>query len=156
MVVAPAVHNSHSSLTCPFQPLSLHRSRSIPPAIKHPQKTTTAISATTDVSKFFGIALPIGLSCLGLFLMLLIKLFESSDTMEILTGKWKVSIIACLCYQPMRYSELLKEVKGISGKMLSRELKDLEMNQLIERNVLNTAPVAVEYRITEYGNRLNN
>jgi len=65
-----------------------------------------------------------------------------------------MSIIACLCYQPMRYSELLKEVKGISGKMLSRELKDLEMNELIERNVLNTAPVAVEYRITDYGKTL--
>ncbi len=77
-----------------------------------------------------------------------------SDTMEILNGKWKVSIIACLCYRPMRYSELLKEVWGISGKMLSRELKELEMNELIERNVLNTAPVAVEYRITDYGKTL--
>jgi DNA-binding HxlR family transcriptional regulator len=74
--------------------------------------------------------------------------------MEILNGKWKVSIIACLCYQPMRYSELLKEVSGISGKMLSRELKELEANELIERNVLSTAPVAVEYRITDYGKTL--
>jgi len=54
----------------------------------------------------------------------------------------------------MRYSELLKEVQGISGKMLSRELKDLKMNELISRNVLITAPVAVEYRITEYGKSL--
>lgn len=54
----------------------------------------------------------------------------------------------------MRYSELLKEVRGISGKVLSRELKDLEVNELIERIVLSTAPVAVEYRITEYGNSL--
>lgn len=82
------------------------------------------------------------------------KILAISDTMEILNGKWKMSIIACLCNQPMRYSELLKEVKGISGKMLSRELKDLEMNDLIERNVLNTAPVAVEYRITSYGKTL--
>jgi DNA-binding HxlR family transcriptional regulator len=82
------------------------------------------------------------------------KIVAISDTMEILNGKWKMSIIACLCYTPMRYSELLKEVRGISGKMLSRELKDLEMNELIERNVLNTAPVAVEYRITEYGKSL--
>jgi DNA-binding HxlR family transcriptional regulator len=82
------------------------------------------------------------------------KILAISDTMEILNGKWKMSIIACLCFQPMRYSELLKEVKGISGKMLSRELKDLEMNELIERNVLNTAPVAVEYRITDYGKTL--
>jgi DNA-binding HxlR family transcriptional regulator len=77
-----------------------------------------------------------------------------SDTMEILNGKWKMSIVACLCYQPMRYSELLKKIKGISGKVLSRELKDLEMNQLINRKVLSTAPVAVEYQITEYGKSL--
>ncbi|QQQ28979.1 winged helix-turn-helix transcriptional regulator [Chryseobacterium indoltheticum] len=82
------------------------------------------------------------------------KILAISDTMEILNGKWKMSIIACLCYKPMRYSELLKEVKGISGKMLSRELKDLEINELIERHVLNTAPVAVEYKITEYGESL--
>lgn len=82
------------------------------------------------------------------------KILAISDTMEILNGKWKMSIIACLCYKPMRYSELLKEVKGISGKMLSRELKDLEINELIERHVLNTAPVAVEYQITDYGKSL--
>ncbi|MCX8530823.1 winged helix-turn-helix transcriptional regulator [Chryseobacterium luquanense] len=73
---------------------------------------------------------------------------------RILNGKWKMSIIACLCYKPMRYSELLKEVKGISGKMLSRELKDLEINELIDRHVLNTSPVAVEYQITDYGKSL--
>lgn len=82
------------------------------------------------------------------------KILAISDTMEILNGKWKMSIIACLCYKPMRYSELLKEVKGISGKMLSRELKDLEINELIDRQVLNTAPVAVEYQITDYGKSL--
>jgi len=79
------------------------------------------------------------------------KILAISDTMDILNGKWKMSIVACLCYKPMRYSELLKDVNGISGKVLSRELKDLEINELIERIVLNTAPVAVEYRITDYG-----
>ncbi|SDR03999.1 transcriptional regulator, HxlR family [Chryseobacterium soldanellicola] len=82
------------------------------------------------------------------------KILAISDTMEILNGKWKMSIIACLCYKPMRYSELLKEIKGISGKMLSRELKDLEINELIDRHVLNTSPVAVEYQITDYGKSL--
>ncbi|MBX9886896.1 MAG: helix-turn-helix transcriptional regulator [Flavobacteriaceae bacterium] len=82
------------------------------------------------------------------------KILAISDTMDILNGKWKMSIIACLCYKPMRYSELLKEIKGISGKVLSRELKDLEINELIERIVLSPAPVAVEYRITDYGKSL--
>lgn len=78
------------------------------------------------------------------------------DVMDLLNGKWKVSIIACLCYKKMRYSELLREVKGISGRMLSRELKELEMNQLITRMVLDSQPVTVEYEITEYGSTLKN
>ena len=78
------------------------------------------------------------------------------DVMDLLSGKWKVSIIACLCFDKMRYSELLREVKGISGRMLSRELKELEMNQLITRTVLDTKPVTVEYQITEYGSTLKN
>ena len=78
------------------------------------------------------------------------------DVMDILNGKWKISIIACLCYKKMRYSELLRQVQGISGRMLSRELKELEMNQLIKRNVLGTQPVSVEYEITQYGSTLEN
>lgn len=78
------------------------------------------------------------------------------DAMDILSGKWKVSIIACLCFDKMRYSDLLNKVTGISGKMLSRELKELEINLLITRTVLNTQPITVEYRITEYGATLKN
>lgn len=82
------------------------------------------------------------------------KIRAIHDTMDVLSGKWKVSIIACLCYNPMRYSQLLKEIPGISGKMLSRELKDLEINNLIVRKVLDTKPVMVSYQITEYGKSL--
>ena len=82
------------------------------------------------------------------------KIRAIHDTMDVLSGKWKISIIACLCYEPMRFSELLKEVKGISGKMLSRELKDLEMNKLVIRKVLDTSPVTVTYQISEYGKSL--
>nr|WP_267402824.1 MULTISPECIES: helix-turn-helix domain-containing protein [unclassified Chryseobacterium] len=76
------------------------------------------------------------------------------DAMDVIGGRWKVSIIACLCFQPMRYSELLREVKGISGKMLSRELKDMEINQLISRTVIDTQPMSVVYDLTEYGKTL--
>jgi DNA-binding HxlR family transcriptional regulator len=78
------------------------------------------------------------------------------DVMYIIGGKWKISIIACLCYQPMRFSEILKEIEGISGKVLSKELKDLEINQLVTRTVLNKQPITVEYAITEYGHTLKN
>jgi DNA-binding HxlR family transcriptional regulator len=76
------------------------------------------------------------------------------DVMDILNGKWKISIIACLCYEKMRYSDLLREVNGISGKMLSRDLKELEVNGLIKRTVRDTQPITVEYQITDYGNTL--
>lgn len=76
------------------------------------------------------------------------------DVMDVIGGKWKISIIACLCYHPMRFSEILKEIEGISGKVLSKELKDLEMNQLVTRTVLDTQPITVEYAITEYGHTL--
>ncbi|MBB3836174.1 DNA-binding HxlR family transcriptional regulator [Runella defluvii] len=74
------------------------------------------------------------------------------DIMDVLGGKWKISIVTCLCFSPRRFSELLKLVDGISGKVLSRELKDLEMNKLISRTVKDTQPISVEYAITEYGN----
>ena len=76
------------------------------------------------------------------------------DAMDILNGRWKISIIASLCFNRLRFTDLLREVEGISGKMLSRELKNLEENQLVTRTVLNTQPITVEYELTEYGHTL--
>jgi len=76
------------------------------------------------------------------------------DVMHVLGGKWKISIMTCLRYSPRKFNELLRIVEGISGKVLSRELKDLEMNQLITRTVMDTQPVTVQYAITPYGNSL--
>ncbi|WP_316801478.1 helix-turn-helix domain-containing protein [Pedobacter frigidisoli] len=81
----------------------------------------------------------------------LVKIRAIDDTMELLNGKWKISIIARLCYKPMRYSELLKNLNGISGKMLSRELHELEINGVVNREVASTKPLAVNYSVTEYG-----
>ena len=79
------------------------------------------------------------------------KIKAVHDVIYIIGGKWKISIITSLCYGNKRYSDLLNEVEGISGKMLSRELKELEMNKLIERKVLDTKPIGVEYSLTEIG-----
>lgn len=84
------------------------------------------------------------------------RIIAIHDVMDLLNGRWKVAIIACLCSEKMRYSELLRTVNGISGKMLSRDLKELEMNHLIIRKVLDTKPITVEYEITEYGSTLKN
>lgn len=50
----------------------------------------------------------------------------------------------------------MNDVPGISNRMLSKELKDLEMNLLVKRIVLDTQPVTVEYQLTEYGLSLQN
>lgn len=74
-----------------------------------------------------------------------------SDALEFLGGKWKLSILmALITGGKQRFMELERNVSGITPKMLSKELQDLEMNQLVTRNVLNTKPVTVEYAITPY------
>lgn len=77
------------------------------------------------------------------------------DAMDVLNGKWKVSIISSICYyNKRRFSDVLNDVNGISNKMLSKELKELEMNKLVQRTVLDTHPVTVQYQLTEYGKTL--
>jgi DNA-binding HxlR family transcriptional regulator len=76
------------------------------------------------------------------------------DALEVLNGKWKLPIIVALSFGPRRFREIAKEVHGITDKMLSKELKDLEMNKLIRRNVYDTFPPTVEYTITEHGQSL--
>ncbi|MEJ5146421.1 winged helix-turn-helix transcriptional regulator [Sphingobacterium sp. MYb388] len=77
------------------------------------------------------------------------------DAMDVLNGKWKISIISAVCYyNKRRFSDILNDVSGISNKMLSKELKELEMNKLVSRTVVNTHPVTVVYQLTDYGNTL--
>jgi DNA-binding HxlR family transcriptional regulator len=51
--------------------------------------------------------------------------------------------------------DLLREINGIGSKMLSKELQDLEMNNLISRKVMDTKPITVEYTITKQGKTLS-
>lgn len=84
------------------------------------------------------------------------RILAIKDTMEILSGKWKFHILGTLMLgDKLRFMDLLREVDGIGAKMLSKELQDLEINHLINRTVLNTKPVTVEYEITEFGKTLN-
>lgn len=74
------------------------------------------------------------------------------DSMDVLSGKWKISIISSICfYNKRRFSDILNDVAGISNRMLSKELKELEINKLIKRTVLDTQPVTVQYQLTEHG-----
>jgi len=75
------------------------------------------------------------------------------DTMEVINGKWKLVILVTLFEKKMRFKELSRAIE-ISPRILSRELQDLEMNNLVSRTVLDTKPVSVEYAITEYSKTL--
>ena len=73
------------------------------------------------------------------------------DAMEIVQGRWKIPIISILCNGEFRYSELEKGLTKITPRMLSKELKDLEINGLVERKVYDSIPVKVTYKLADYG-----
>lgn len=73
------------------------------------------------------------------------------DALEVLEGKWKLLILFSLSDGPKRFKEISREVVGITDKTLSKELKLLEMNQLVKREVFDTFPPKVQYSITEHG-----
>ncbi|MNT67767.1 putative HTH-type transcriptional regulator YtcD [compost metagenome] len=77
------------------------------------------------------------------------------DSMNVLNGKWKISVISSLClYNKRRFSDILHDVEGISNKMLSKELKELETNKLVKRTIIDTQPITVQYELTEHGKTL--
>ena len=70
-------------------------------------------------------------------------LLAIQDSMEIIQGRWKMSIIALLCNGEFRYSELEKGLPKITPRMLSKELRALEINGLILRTVYDSLPLKV-------------
>jgi DNA-binding HxlR family transcriptional regulator len=76
------------------------------------------------------------------------------DTLYVLGGKWKLPLILSLVQSPKRFGEIMKEVKGISPKILAKELKDLELNEFIIRRVYATTPVTIIYEATDYSRTL--
>jgi len=77
------------------------------------------------------------------------------DALDLLGGKWKLPIIVGLIDGPKRFKQLQRDVTGITAKMLSKELKELEVNGLLTRRVeADTVPVAVTYTMAPYGENL--
>src|SRR5690554_4632171 len=84
-----------------------------------------------------------------------VRMQAISDTMSILSGKWKFHILGTLIEGcKLGFMDLLREIDGIGSKMLSKELQDLERNHLVSRTVMDTKPITVNYEITEYGSTL--
>lgn len=74
--------------------------------------------------------------------------------LDVIGGKWKPLIVWALGEDVLRFSELQKELPGINGKMLTKQLRSLEEDGVVERKVYAEVPPRVEYRITEFGRTL--
>jgi DNA-binding HxlR family transcriptional regulator len=74
-----------------------------------------------------------------------------SDALEALEGRWKLLILFTLHDGPKRFKQISKAVSHITDKTLSKELKLLEANKLIQRDVYDTFPPTVQYTITPHG-----
>lgn len=72
------------------------------------------------------------------------------DTIYVIGGKWRLLIINSICNGNRRFRDIQRSIPGITTRMLSRELKDMEANQLIKRTVTQTETMLIEYTETEY------
>jgi DNA-binding HxlR family transcriptional regulator len=75
-------------------------------------------------------------------------------TLKVLGGKWKPPILFLLSSRVMRFGELKKAITGITQKMLSQELREMENDGLVSRKVYAEIPPKVEYTLTPYGKSL--
>lgn len=71
------------------------------------------------------------------------------DTLYFIGGKWRIPIINSICNGNKRFREIERSIPGITTRMLSKELKDMEMNKLVKRTVYAETPVLIEYEPTE-------
>lgn len=76
------------------------------------------------------------------------------DALYVLNGKWKLALILSLVQAPKRFTELQHQLEGITPKVLAKELKDLELNDFIKRQVYPTKPVTIIYEATAYSDTL--
>jgi DNA-binding HxlR family transcriptional regulator len=80
---------------------------------------------------------------------------SARHALELISGKWTMLILPALRERPMRNAELLRKIGGISQKVLTETLRDLERNGLIIREDRRTMPLHVEYRLSPLGRSLS-
>ena len=73
---------------------------------------------------------------------------------DIISGKCKILILWYLSYSTLRFSDLQKKLPTVSQKVLSRQLKSMEEDNIINRKVYPVAPPKVEYSLTDTGRKL--
>ena len=83
------------------------------------------------------------------------RLNSIADALYVIGGKWKLRIIVALTDGNKRFNDLKRLVEGISSKVLSTELKELELNGFVNRQIFTGRPVVVEYELSEYAETLS-
>jgi DNA-binding HxlR family transcriptional regulator len=75
-------------------------------------------------------------------------------TLELIGGKYKTLILWHLADKKLRFSQLRREITGITPKMLTQQLRELETHALVHREVFPIVPPKVEYSLTDLGKSL--
>lgn len=79
---------------------------------------------------------------------------EQRELLDQVLDKWSLHVLDRLCEHPHRFNELRRAIPSLTQKSLTTTLRRLERNGMIERGMLSTRPIAVEYRLTELGSTL--
>lgn len=75
-----------------------------------------------------------------------------NTSLDVLGGKWKIRILGFLLFYTNRgFNELMRDLNGISQKVLSSQLKELERDGLVKKEIQSTTPIRVNYSLTENG-----
>lgn len=77
--------------------------------------------------------------------------FTSRELLDQIADKWTALILGALCHAPLRFNALKRALDGITQTALTKTLRRLERNGVVERRVVQLRPIAVEYAITPLG-----
>ena len=79
------------------------------------------------------------------------KFSPVANSLKLIGGKWKIAILHALSMGPIRFGELKRNLSPITQQMLTKQLRELEKDNLINRKVFDVVPPKVEYSLTEFG-----
>lgn len=77
-----------------------------------------------------------------------------NDTLNVISGKWKLPILGSILFGKKRFTDIQRNIPKITPRMLSKQLKELELNGVLVRTVYDTTPVSVEYELSETGKQI--
>lgn len=83
-----------------------------------------------------------------------VQLRDVQDVIDIIGGRWRGAILASLCDKEKRFNELKRDLGSITPRTLTKELKYLELNKLVSREVDTSSAVTISYSLTKHGKSL--